>query len=95
VRAMRGPSYLRLAGSRRTGVIEIPCPVDSPSALVDDRLMERRQDAIHRQLQGWKAPILSDDTIEMYARLFLMKPGHELVPFFLWIDDATRATAHR
>jgi hypothetical protein len=24
-----------------------------------------------------------------------MKPGHEFVPFFLWIDDAVRAVAHR
>ena len=34
--------------------------------------------------------VLSDEAIETYGKLFLMKPGHELVPFFLWIEDAIK-----
>ena len=34
--------------------------------------------------------MLTDEEIEIYAKVFLMKRGHELVPFFLWIDDIAR-----
>jgi len=43
-----------------------------------------------RELERWRAPVLTDEQIEIYAKVFLMKRGHELVPFFLWIDDIAR-----
>jgi len=89
VKAMRGPSYLRVARTSRAGAVEVPY---HSSAI---RLAETRQgqgeNAVVRMLARWRAPVLSDEEIETYAKLFLMKPGHDLVPFFLWIDDATHA----
>ncbi|HSD10968.1 MAG TPA: hypothetical protein VLF14_08285 [Candidatus Binatia bacterium] len=94
--AMRGPSYLRLTGSHRTGAIEIPDSADSAATgHFADREVSDRCDAILRLLNDWRAPVLSDDEIEIYAKVFLMKPGHEFVPFFLWLDDATKGSGRR
>jgi len=48
------------------------------------------REAVLRELERWSAPVLTDEEIEIYAKVFLMKRGHELVPFFLWIDDIAR-----
>ena len=94
VKALRGPSYLRIAGANRDGVVQVPLASQAmPSA--PERKTGRHEDAVRKQLTRWKAPVLSDEEIETYAKLFLMKPGHELMPFFLWIDDATRAAHAR
>lgn len=93
MKALRGPSYLRVAGSNRAGVVEVPVAPE-PAARNVERKQSRHEEAVRRQLSRWRAPVLSDEEIETYAKVFLMKPGHELVPFFLWIDDAARA-AHR
>ena len=74
--AKRGPSYFRERTVGRTGRVEIP-----PLANASD-------DSVQRQLQRWEAPVLSDEEIEVYAKIFMMRPGHELMPFFLWIDTA-------
>jgi hypothetical protein len=50
---------------------------------------------VQRQLQRWEAPVLSDEEIEVYAKIFLMRPGHELMPFFLWMDAARTHTQER
>jgi hypothetical protein len=94
LRAMRGPSYLRLVESHRAGAIESPAKADS-EASSDDQQTGDEYGAVYRLLNRWRAPVLSDDEIEAFARVFLMKPGHEFVPFFLWIDDAMRAVSHR
>jgi hypothetical protein len=83
----RGPSYLRLAESRRAGAIEIPVGAESVAASVDWQA-DGQHESFLRLLNRWRAPVLSDDEIDALARVFLMKPGHEFVPFFLWIDDA-------
>jgi len=82
--ARRGPSYLRASGGARTGRVEMPLLEEAPP---------RVDDAVQRQLYRWQAPVLSDEEIELYAKIFLMKPGHELVPFFLWMD-AARIESH-
>ena len=87
MKALRGPSYLRVAGSNRTGVVEVPASPRTPSV---PRKHGRHEESLRRLLTRWKAPVLSDEEIETYGKLFLMKPGHELVPFFLWIEDAIR-----
>ena len=93
MKAMRGPSYLRIARTNRPGAVELPC--EQTGTTYRERRAAPRQDALLRVLARWRAPVLSDEEIETYAKLFLMKPGHELVPFFLWIDDATHAAARR
>ena len=93
VKAMRGPSYLRIARTSRTGAIEVP--YHSSAIRHAERRQGQGEDALLRSLARWRAPVLSDEEIETYAKLFLMKPGHELVPFFLWIDDAARAAEDR
>ena len=87
MKALRGPSYLRVAASNRTGVVEVPTTPRAPAAV---RKSGRHDESLRRLLTRWKAPVLSDEQIETYGKLFLMKPGHELVPFFLWIEDAIR-----
>lgn len=94
MKALRGPSYLRVAGSNRAGVVEVPVAA-APAPSSAERKAGRHEEAVRRLLTRWRAPVLSDEEIETYAKVFLMKPGHELVPFFLWIDDATRAAHHR
>ena len=82
--AKRGPSYLRFGGSARPGRVEMPTIVEAeqpPAAAATE-------DVLQRQLQSWEAPVLSDEEIEVYAKIFLMNPGHELMPFFLWMDAA-------
>jgi hypothetical protein len=95
LKATRGPSYLRLAESERAGAIEIPARTESATGYVDLRSGDPNNSVL-RLLSRWRAPVLPDEEIDALARVFLMKPGHEFVPFFLWIDDATRALArHR
>jgi hypothetical protein len=94
LKATRGPSYLRLAESQRAGAIEIPVKAEAMSVCADSQAADR-PDAVLRLLNRWRAPVLSDEEIDALARVFLMKPGHEFVPFFLWIDDAMRAVARR
>ena len=81
-KAKRGPSYLRVGHTDRAGHVETPRATTS----------EATEDAVQRQLQRWHAPVLGDEQIELYAQLFLMRPGHELMPFFLWIDAARLET---
>ncbi len=94
LRATRGPSYLRLAESQRAGAIEIPVRTEFVTEF-GDRQADGQHDAVLRLLNRWRAPVLSDEEIDALARVFLMKPGHEFVPFFLWIDDAMKAVTHR
>jgi len=65
----------------------VPAP---PRATAPERKSGRHDESLRRLLRRWEAPVLSDEAIETYGKLFLMKPGHELVPFFLWIEDAIR-----
>ena len=83
-KAKRGPSYLRVGAADRAGHVETPRGASS----------EPVEDAVQRQLQSWQAPVLPDEEIELYAKIFLMRPGHELVPFFLWMD-AVRIDSRR
>jgi hypothetical protein len=89
VKALRGPSYLRIAGSSRTGVVEVPAAAPRAAGTAE-RKPSRHDESLRRILSRWRAPVLSDEAIETYGKVFLMKPGHELVPFFLWIEDAIR-----
>jgi hypothetical protein len=77
-KAKRGPSYLRVGPADRAGHVETPRAAKS----------EPVEDDVQRELKRWHAPVLRDEEIELYGKLFLMRPGHELVPFFLWIDAA-------
>jgi len=94
LKATRGPSYLRLAESQRAGAIEIPVRGESEAASADQKA-DGQHDSVLRLLNRWRAPVLSDEQIDAFASVFLMKPGHEFVPFFLWIDDAMRAVTQR
>jgi hypothetical protein len=47
-------------------------------------------EAVLRELERWRAPVLTDEEIEICAKVFLMKRGHQLIPFFLWLDDHAR-----
>ena len=57
------------------------------------RLGERyssRREQIARQLAKWEAPALPDRVLDALATIFLMQPGHELTPFFVWLDHRLR-----
>ena len=45
-----------------------------------------RREQIARQLAKWEVPALSDEVVDALATIFLMQPGHELTPFFVWLD---------
>lgn len=49
-----------------------------------------RGDAVARRLEAWKPPALPDEILETLAAIFLMQPGHELIPFFLWLEQRLR-----
>jgi hypothetical protein len=91
VKATRDPSYVREARPSRSGAAEVPW---TPGMPPESRL-ETHHEAVLRELERWRAPVLADEEIEIYAKVFLMKRGHELVPFFLWIDDIARITFRR
>ena len=84
---MRDPSHGREARSSRSGTAEAPSA--SATSPPESRADPYRE-AVLRELERWHAPVLTDEQIEIYAKVFLMKRGHELVPFFLWIDDIAR-----
>ena len=49
-----------------------------------------RREQIARQLAKWEAPTLPDHVLDALATIFLMQPGHELTPFFVWLDNRLR-----
>jgi hypothetical protein len=49
-----------------------------------------RREQIARQLAKWEAPTLPDHVLDALATIFLMQPGHELTPFFVWLDHRLR-----
>jgi hypothetical protein len=84
---MRDRSHGGEARFGRSGTAEAPwAPATSPPESPADP----HRAAVLRELERWRAPMLTDEQIEIYAKVFLMKRGHELVPFFLWIDDIAR-----
>jgi hypothetical protein len=40
-----------------------------------------------RQLDAWHAPTLPDEVLDALATIFLMRPEHAVIPFFLWLDE--------
>ena len=84
--AKRTHSYFRVAASSRSGRIEMPFPPDAAGAEAPPA-----RDPLQREIEKWKAPVLSEEEIEIYGQIFLMTPGHELMPFFLWVN-AMRAS---
>jgi hypothetical protein len=83
---MRDPSYVREARPNRSGAAEATWA----SAIPPEPRADPHHEAVLRELERWRAPVLTDEEIEIYAKVFLMKRGHELVPFFLWIEDSAR-----
>jgi hypothetical protein len=69
---------------------EAPAPLlaDEPAG-VGEWLSSRREETI-RQLATWQAPALPDEVVEALATIFLMQPGHKLIPFFVWLEDRLR-----
>ena len=49
----------------------------------------RREEAA-RQLEKWEAPALSNELVETLAAIFLRRPEHKLVPFFVWLEKQLR-----
>jgi hypothetical protein len=84
---MRDPSHGREARWSRSGTAQASwASATSPA----ESRADPHGEAVLRELERWRAPVLTDEEIEIYAKVFLMKRGHELVPFFLWIDDMAR-----
>ena len=54
-----------------------------------ERYSSRRTQIAH-QLAKWDAPALPDNVLDALATIFLMQPGHELTPFFVWLDHRLR-----
>jgi hypothetical protein len=69
---------------------EAPAPLctDEPAG-VDEWLSSHREETV-RQLATWQAPALPNEVVEALATIFLMQPGHKLIPFFVWLEDRLR-----
>lgn len=59
-----------------------------PSRLADWR-SSRRQETV-RQLEKWQAPALANEAVETLAAIFLRRPEHKLIPFFVWLEKQLR-----
>jgi hypothetical protein len=78
-------------------VIRIPnAQSEAPAPLFADEpagggewLSAHREETI-RQLATWKAPALPNEVVDALATIFLMQPGHKLMPFFVWLEDRLR-----
>ena len=62
-------------------------PAEPPAAVAAEELS---RDKISSQLEAWQAPILPDEIVDTMATIFLMQPGHELMPFFLWLEGKVK-----
>jgi len=61
---------------------------DEPAGL-GEWFSSHREETI-RQLATWQAPALPNEVVEALATIFLMQPGHKLIPFFVWLEDRLR-----
>jgi hypothetical protein len=59
------------------------------STRLGERYSSRRTQIAH-QLAKWDAPALPDNVLDALATIFLLQPGHELTPFFVWLDHRLR-----
>jgi hypothetical protein len=89
MKAKRTPSYFRVAASSRSGRIEMPFE-PGPG----DEEAPPPRDPLRSAIERWKAPVLSEEEIEIYGQIFLMTPSHELMPFFLWVDAVRASMRH-
>jgi hypothetical protein len=66
---------------------EAPAPLlaDEPAGL-GEWLSSHREETV-RQLATWRAPVLPNEVVDALATIFLMQPGHKLIPFFVWLED--------
>ena len=64
---------------------QAPAAVDAPAGLAE-WLSARREETV-RQLATCQAPVLPDAVVETLATIFLMQPGHRVMPFFVWLED--------
>ena len=65
-----------------------PQPANEPASLRE--WLSSRREQIAGQLAAWEAPALPDQVLDALATIFLMQPGHELTPFFVWLDHRLR-----
>lgn len=65
-----------------------PLPANEPADLGE--WLSSRREQIARQLATWQAPALPDEVLNTLATIFLMQPGHELTPFFVWLEHRLR-----
>ena len=62
-----------------------PLLADEPAGL-GEWLSSHREETV-RQLATWRAPVLPNEVVDALATIFLMQPGHKLIPFFVWLED--------
>jgi hypothetical protein len=69
---------------------EAPAPLfaNEPAGL-GEWFSSHREETV-RQLMTWQAPVLPNEVVEALATIFLMQPGHNLIPFFVWLEDRLR-----
>jgi len=65
-----------------------PLRAGEPTGL-GEWLSSRREETV-RQLETWQAPALPNEVVETLATLFLMRPEHKLMPFFVWLEGRLR-----
>ena len=65
-----------------------PLPANEPAGFGEG--LSSRREQIARQLATWEAPALPDQVLDALATIFLMQPGHELTPFFVWLEQRLR-----
>jgi hypothetical protein len=68
---------------------------ETPALAADglEEWLSSRGDQLVRQLAKWQAPALPDQVLDTLATIFLMQPGHELTPFFVWLEHRLRRSA--
>ena len=90
-RLLRGPS--RIPGDTAQ-VIAIPTssvrsrhPLRPSELGPFDAWLSSRGEEIVQQLERWEPPFLPDEVIDAWATIFLMQRGHEVMPFFAWLEQ--------
>jgi hypothetical protein len=76
------PALIRIPNAQS----EAPAPLAAGASAGREEGLYSRHQQIARQLATWKAPALPDEVLDAMATIFLMHPGHELTPFFVWLD---------
>jgi hypothetical protein len=67
-----------------------PAPIRAGEASGLGEWRSSRREETVRQLEKWQAPALANEAVETLAAIFLRRPEHKLIPFFVWLEKRLR-----